>query len=183
MVKSLALPLAPLQHRVVVLLPQVVLVLTLDKDIQVVLVDLEEDLLHHMVLVAHLQSQGTHTDQVVPLQVALPGVPLDLVVHQVVLEALLTILDLEAHLRMEVLMVLAQVLMVLLLTEQWEDILVLEDHPCLGVQEALLPVPLEDLHHQDPLVPQVGQVLVHTVAQLQTSRSCRTPSTRWRRGG
>jgi len=181
-VKSLALPLAPLQHRVVVLLPQVVLVLTLDKDIQVVLVDLE-DLLHHMVLVAHLQSQGTHTDQVVPLQVALPGVLLDLVVHQVVLEALLIILDLEDHLHMEVLMVLAQVLMVLLLTEQWEDILVLEDHPCLEVQEALLPVPLEDLHHQDPLVPQVGQVLVHTVAQLQTSRSCRTPSTRWRRGG
>lgn len=182
MVKSLALPLAPLQHRVVVLLLQVVPVLTLDKDIQVVLVDLE-DLLHHMVLVAHLQSQGTHTDQVVPLQVALPEAPLDLVVPQVVLEALLTILDLEDHLHMEVLMVLAQVLMVLLLTEQWEDILVLEDHPCLGVQEALLPVPLEDLHHQDPLVHQVGQVLVHTVAQPQTSRSCRTPSTRWRRGG
>lgn len=182
MVKSLALPLAPLQHRVVVLPLQVVLVLTLDKDIQVVLVDLE-DLLHHMVLVAHLQSQGTHTDQVAPLLVALPGVLLVLVVHQVVLEARLIILDLEDHLHMEVLMVLAQVLMALLPTEQWEDILVLEDHPCPEVQEALLPVPLEDLHHQDPLVPQVGQVLVHTVAQLQTSRSCRTPSTRWRRGG
>lgn len=179
MAKSLALPLAPLHHRVVVLLPLVVLDLTLVKDTQVDLVDLE-DPLHHMAVVAHLLSQDTLTDQVVPLLVA----PLDLVDHLVVQEALPTILDPEDHLHMEVLMVLAQVLMVLLLTEQWEDILVLEDHPCLEVQEALLLGPLEDLHNQDLLVPQVDQVdqvLVHTVAQLQIFRSCRTPSTRWRR--
>ena len=173
MAKSLALPLAPLQHRVVVLLPLVVLDLTLVKDTQVDL----EDPLHHMAVVAHLLSQDILTDQVVPLLVA----PLDLVDHQVVQEAPPTILDPEDHLHMEVLMVLAQVLMVLLLTEQWEDILVLEDHPCLEVQEALLLGPLEDLHNQDLLVPQVDQVLVHTVAQLQIFRSCRTPSTRWRR--
>lgn len=182
MVKSQALPQAPLQHRAVVLLPRVVQDLTLAKDTRVVQVDLE-DPLHHMVLVGHLQSQDILMDQVVPLQVALLADPLDLGVHLVVLEALLTILDLEDHHHMEVLMVLVQVLMVLLLTEQWEDILVLEDHQCLEVQEALLLVPLEDLHHQDLLVPQVVQVLAHTVAQLQTSKSCRTPSTRWRRGG
>ena len=175
MAKSLALPQAPL---VVVLLPLVVLDPTLDKDTQVDL----EDPLHLMAVVAHLQSLETLTDQVAPLLVA----PLDLVVRLVAPEALPTILDLVDHLHMEVPMVLAQVLMVLLLTEQWEDILVLEDHPCLEVQEALLLGPLEDLHNQDLLVPQVDQVdqvLVHTVAQLQIFRSCRTPSTRWRREG
>lgn len=172
MAKSLALPQAPL---VVVLLPLVVLDPTLDKDTQVDL----EDPLHLMAVVAHLQSLETLTDQVAPLLVA----PLDLVVRLVAPEALPTILDLVDHLHMEVPMVLAQVLMVLLLTEQWEDILVLEDHLCLEVQEVLLPVPLEVLPHQDLLVPQVDQVLVHTVAQLQIFRSCRTPSTRWRREG
>lgn len=130
-----------------------------------------EDPIHHMeVHLLKLDILMDQADLVVLLAVLL-----------VVREALPTIPVQEDHLHMEDLMVQVQVPTDLHLTEQWVDIQVPEDHPCLEAQEVLLLVPLEVHHHQDLLVPQVGQAQAHTVAQLQTYRNCRTRSTRWKR--
>jgi len=175
-VKSQGLPQAPLQHRVVVRL-LVVLDLSLRvRDTQADQVVLEDHLdLINLIVADHLQNQDILMGQAVLLRAHL-----DLVAHQVALEDLNTILGLEDH-HMEVQMVLAQVLMVLLLTELWEDILVLEDPQCQEVQGVLLPAPLEVHPNQDPQVLHLDQAQDPTADQPRIFRNCRTPSTRWRR--